>query len=88
MLTGVAPENGLELADKRLRPVELPEGDLKALQSQALLHRPEMRQLAAGLQARREWMLAKKSNYCFTLARTMRCFWRAQSASFSVSRLS
>jgi outer membrane protein TolC len=61
MLTGVSPEDELELADKRLRPVDLPEGELKALQAQALVHRPEMRQLAAGLQARREWMLAKKS---------------------------
>jgi len=61
LLANVAPEDELELADKRLRPVELPEGELKALQAQALVHRPEMRQLAAGLQARREWMLAKKS---------------------------
>lgn len=61
MLTGLYPEDELTLADKRLTPVELPEGDLKALQSRALIHRPEMRQLAAGLEARREWMLAKKS---------------------------
>jgi len=61
MLTGVAPEDELELADKRLQPVELPEGELKTLQSQALLQRPEIAQLAAGMQARREWMLAKKS---------------------------
>lgn len=61
LLTGVAPNDSLELVDKRLRPVELPEGELKALQAQALVQRPEMRQLAAGLQARREWMLAKKS---------------------------
>ena len=61
MLVGVSPEDALELADKRLRPVDLPKGELKALQAQALVQRPEMRQLAAGLQARREWMLAKKS---------------------------
>ena len=61
MLVGVSPEDALELADKRLRPVDLPEGELKELQAQALVQRPEMRQLAAGLQARREWMLAKKS---------------------------
>ncbi|MDT8383361.1 MAG: TolC family protein [Gammaproteobacteria bacterium] len=61
MLTGVAPEDELELADKRLSPVELPRGELKALQAQALAQRPEIHQLAAGLQARREWMLAKKS---------------------------
>lgn len=61
MLTGLYPEDEMTLADKRLTPVELPEGDLKTLQSRALIHRPEMRQLAAGLEARREWMLAKKS---------------------------
>jgi outer membrane protein TolC len=61
LLTGVRPEDELELADKRLAPVELPEGDLKTLQAQALVQRPEMRQLAAGMEARREWMLAKKS---------------------------
>ena len=61
LLAGVSPEDELELVDKRLTPVELPEGDLKNLQAQALVQRPEMRQLAAGLEARREWMLAKKS---------------------------
>ncbi len=61
LLTNVAPGDELELADKRLRPVELPEGELETLQARALVERPEMRQLAAGLQARREWMLAKKS---------------------------
>lgn len=61
LLANVAPDDVLELADKRLQPVELPEGELKALQARALVERPEMRQLEAGLQARREWMLAKKS---------------------------
>ncbi|HHI92768.1 MAG TPA: TolC family protein [Gammaproteobacteria bacterium] len=61
LLTNVAPDDELELADKRLRPVELPGDELRALQARALVQRPEMRQLAAGLQARREWMLAKKS---------------------------
>lgn len=61
MLTGVAPGDELQLADQRLTPVLLPEDTLPALQSRALVQRPEMRQLAAGLDARREWMLAKKS---------------------------
>lgn len=61
LLTGVSPEDELELVDKRLSPVDLPEGELMVLQARALEQRPEMRQLAAGLQARREWMLAKKS---------------------------
>jgi outer membrane protein len=61
MLTGVSPEDELQLADKRLTPAALPEGSLPALQSKALVQRPEVRQLEAGLMARREWMLAKKS---------------------------
>jgi outer membrane protein len=61
LLTGLTAEDELSLVDQRLRPVALPEGELEALQSRALVQRPEMRQLAAGLQARRDWMLAKKS---------------------------
>jgi outer membrane protein len=61
MLTGITPGDELQLADKRLRPVELPEESLGALQSKALVQRPEVRQLAAGLDARRQLMLAKKS---------------------------
>lgn len=61
LLTNVSPDDELKLADARLAPVDLPEGELKELQAKALVQRPEMRQLAAGLQARREWMLAKKS---------------------------
>ncbi|NOX76584.1 MAG: TolC family protein [Gammaproteobacteria bacterium] len=61
LLTGVAPGDTLELADKRLRPVPLPEEELKELQARALVLRPEVRQLAAGLSARRELVLAKKS---------------------------
>lgn len=30
----------------------------------------------------------EKTSYCLTLSRTIRCFWRFQSRSFSVSRLS
>lgn len=61
MLTGVEPGDELQLADQRLIPAPLPEGALPVLQSQALAQRPEVRQLEAGLDARREWMLAKKS---------------------------
>lgn len=61
MLTGVAADDELRLADERLVPAPLPEGTLAALQSRALAQRPESRQLEAGLEARREWMLAKKS---------------------------
>jgi outer membrane protein TolC len=61
LLTGIAPEDELQLADKRLTPEPLPEGELAAFQARALVQRPEIRQLAAGLDARRNWMMAKKS---------------------------
>lgn len=63
LLTGVAAQDQLELADKRLQPVALPEEELGELQSRALVERPEIKQLRAGLEARREWMLAKRSEY-------------------------
>jgi len=62
MLTGIASEDTLELADKRLRPVDLPEGGLEELQAKALKQRPEVAQLTAGLDARRALMMAKKSD--------------------------
>jgi outer membrane protein len=61
LLTGVSPGDTLSLADKRLTPVALPEGDLKELQSMALAQRPEVKQLTAGLKARRALVRAKKS---------------------------
>jgi outer membrane protein len=61
LLTGIQPKDTLELADNRLKPVPLPEGDLKDLQSIALKQRPEVKQLEAGLDARRALMMAKKS---------------------------
>jgi outer membrane protein len=61
LLTGVQPQDTLELADKRLKPVPLPEGDMKNLQAKALKQRPEVKQLEAGLDARRALMMAKKS---------------------------
>ncbi|MCK4586552.1 MAG: TolC family protein [Gammaproteobacteria bacterium] len=61
LLTGIAPEDTLNLADKRLSPVALPEGELKELQSKALVQRPEIHQLTAGLKARRGLVKAKKS---------------------------
>ena len=61
LLTGVNPEDTLNLADKRLSPVALPEGGLKELQSKAMMQRPEVHQLTAGLKARRALVRAKKS---------------------------
>lgn len=61
MLTGLPPDAKIELADKRLTPVALPEESMEVLQARAWERRPEVRQLAAGLDARRELMLAKRS---------------------------
>ncbi|MEE8378881.1 MAG: TolC family protein [Gammaproteobacteria bacterium] len=61
LLTGINPDDTLNLADKRLSPVALPDGSLKELQSKALALRPEVRQVTAGLEARRALVRAKKS---------------------------
>jgi len=60
-LTGTPPGKELELADKKLAPVELPKETLKDLQARALAQRPEMGQLDAGMTARRALVEAKKS---------------------------
>ena len=61
ILTGVGIEDEVRLADRRLRPLPLPEGSLEELTARAMVLRPEVRQLAAGMDARREYMLAKRS---------------------------
>jgi outer membrane protein TolC len=61
MLTDIDDNDQLELADKRLAPAPLPEAALDELQAQALEQRPEIRQLSAGLEARRALMMAKRS---------------------------
>ncbi len=60
-LTGATTGKELELADKKLAPVELPKESLKDLQARALTQRPEMGQLDAGMTARRALVEAKKS---------------------------
>lgn len=60
-LTGMASGKELELADKKIAPVDLPKESLKDLQARALTQRPEMGQLEAGLTARRALVDAKKS---------------------------
>ncbi|HFD86305.1 MAG TPA: TolC family protein [Gammaproteobacteria bacterium] len=62
VLTGVALSDELEVADRRIRPVALPEWSLPELQQQALQQRPEMGQLESGLKARRSLLEASKSN--------------------------
>jgi len=61
ILTGVSPMDEVQVADRRLKPLPLPEGSLKELTARAMTLRPEIQQLAAGLDARREYMLAKRS---------------------------
>lgn len=61
VLTGVGQDKPLEVADKKIAPVELPKESLKKLQARALVKRPEMLQLTAGLNARRSLVKAKKS---------------------------
>lgn len=60
-LTGVGLGKDLELADKKLAPVDLPKESLKDLQARALAQRAEIAQLDAGLTARRALVEAKKS---------------------------
>lgn len=62
VLTGVDVEHKLQLEDRRIRPVDLPESPLDELKSTAMKQRPEMAQLVAGLKARRALVAAKKSD--------------------------
>ncbi|MCI0507130.1 MAG: TolC family protein [Gammaproteobacteria bacterium] len=59
LLTGLANDVQLELADKRVEAVPLPQQSLKELQQQAMEQRPEMNQVEAGLNARRALLNAK-----------------------------
>jgi len=52
-LIGTNPKTKLEVADSRIVPVELPKTTLKTLQRKALANRPELAQLKAGLNGRR-----------------------------------
>lgn len=61
VVTGVGLGQALDVADRRLRPVDLPTADLALLQAQALEQRPEMSQLDAGLRARRALVAARKA---------------------------
>ncbi len=62
VLVGMSLDDSLVLADRRIRPLALPELDLEALQQQAMEQRSELQQLAAGLQARRSLVAASKAN--------------------------
>jgi outer membrane protein TolC len=62
LLTGIGLENPLQVADSRLRPVELPAEELETLKARALELRPEMKQVEAGLRARRALVEANKAS--------------------------
>lgn len=61
VLTGVGLKAGLAVADERLEPLPFPSVELADLQAKALVDRPEMQQLEAGLKARRALVGAKKA---------------------------
>ena len=61
VLTGAGLKAELAVADDRIEPVAFPQIELADLQSRALLERPEMQQLEAGLRARRALVAAKKA---------------------------
>lgn len=64
VLTGVGLDGRLEVADEGLKPVALPATSLADYQGKAMMGRPELTQLEAGLQARRALVEAKKAeNY-------------------------
>jgi outer membrane protein TolC len=62
VLTGIAAQDEIQLADNALAPVPLPEAKLAELQDQALANRPEMKQVDAGLRARRALVEARQAD--------------------------
>ena len=62
VLTGAGLKSDLTVADARIEPVVFPQIELAEFQSRALLERPEMQQLEAGLRARRALVAAKKAD--------------------------
>lgn len=62
VLTGVGLENELTVSDRRITAVALPAMLLQDLKQQAIEHRPEMKQVEAGLTARRALLAASSSD--------------------------
>ena len=62
VLTGIGLENELEVAGRRIVPESLPETSLADYKKMALENRPEMKQVEAGLNARRALVAASKSD--------------------------
>ncbi len=63
VLTGTGLNKELKIADTGIKPVELPKRPLQDLTSDALAKRPEMKQVEAGLAARRSLVEAKKAEF-------------------------
>ncbi len=61
VLMGMPLTEPLELADSRVIPLDLPKGELTAMQDGALKQRPEALQLDQGLKARRALVKAKRA---------------------------
>lgn len=62
VLTGVGLENELTVTDRRITPVDLIETELETYKAQAIKNRPEMKQVDAGLKARRALVAASRSD--------------------------
>ena len=62
VITGMGLGSDLHVADERIAPVAFPKMDLAELQARALMDRPEMQQLEAGLRSRRALVAAKKAD--------------------------
>ena len=62
VITGMGLNSDLQVADQRIEPVAFPKMDLSQLQARALMDRPEMQQLEAGLRSRRALVAAKKAD--------------------------
>ncbi len=62
VLIGRPLNEELEVASRRIRPLPLPEQSLAELQALAMADRPEIAQLAAGLDARRSLLAASRAS--------------------------
>lgn len=61
VLTNVGMDGDLEVADRHIKPIDPPSMSLKELSNEALINRPEIKQLEAGLDARRALVAAKRA---------------------------
>jgi len=61
MLTGIEAGEAIEIADKHISPLPMPEQSLEQMQQLALTQRAEMSQLNSGLKARRSLLAAKNA---------------------------